>query len=1326
MRMLDAEYITNYEDGTAVIVVYGERPRLEEANVALRVVGFMPYLMVRLPPAWASSAAVEALAGAVEKRLHATLDAQHRAKMARDRGISPADAEAGRLLAYWEAAERESAWRVAQLTRRLSRARSAGGDDAGEEVGGSDDEDERDEGELYDELIELGVDDERLDRDELAEQAAEHVRQTYEVGGATARDTPLHRDWRRGGAPRRLVVAHEIVEGFPMLETPADVRNPRPDRWLKLTLRHPSYVPAVRRLFDGYNGVPAFEERPARAPERDWLPPELAPVDHVKLGECNIDFVLRWIVDSGGTGATPWLYVPLDRATRVPPAARGGAPAAKRGRTAPGAPRRFTRSDLEFIVHTDDVRWMTQNARAPPGWEVPGDGDIHLRTVVFDIEVVNTGGTEFPDPATHPYRGDSCRVTHISAQLFTTHKGAVERVENVTWGYGRHTEDPAARPEDVRVPGEPIMPTDVRGGAFEVRSFLNEADMLCAFRDTFVDEWRPRIAGGHNSNNFDWRWILNRAQALGVGPHVAELGWRLGVRTRMTQKRTASRAKGTHIVFMGNMPGVVMDDTFQAAKQGRLLGVKFASNGLNAVAAHFLGEGVSKMEIDLRQMPIMMGSVEGRRTIARYCAVDACLVAMIMERTSRPASLVEGAGEIGVLPRHMVDRGLQFAVTAQMYQKARAGEGRARFVIPYVPMWERTEESYQGATVIPPTAGYYHKGKVPTLDFASLYPSIMQDGNIGADTGPVPASEVARQALEEGVHYRTVGGHRWLTPMVRRSLMMAILEDMLARRERFKKCMKAARTDAERALWDARQRAAKVVCNTVYGFLGDRSSPVPCLAAAEAVCARGRELIERTKALVEAQFQRAACGCPFDARVIYGDTDSVFVYLDNEEPGLLDEHVWIWGDIMADYVSAHFSRYIRLQNEKFYRVLLLFRKKRYAGSKFEGEIDKKHRATVAEVTRWMVDHEGAPLPPALAARLAEVTATVSDKPKLDAKGLASVRRDTAPVVRNLMDECLRLLVIEGQPALARLAVARVVRELRTGRTPMDQLIMSAQLSKPPDQYKGPSKPAHVQLALRHRKRLREGLVNRDFSVGDRIPYIVVRTEVDSTGPSRQKKPRKGDMVETPEWAMEHNLAPHADWYIEHQLQKPLVQLFAPVLGETSGRVGGVMASPYVQSTLFPGGRPAEGAAATAERETRAALFGGGVMRAVLDTGASAVAARGGAWARFTVAERCLQCRAPVPRPGAGGGGARALCPACRGDAATDRAAAPHLVLRLEGERDTLAAAREAMRDTCGTCSGGNRDAAASCVSNECAVRWRLYQNGHDTQRVCERLARFEF
>jgi DNA polymerase delta subunit 1 len=130
----------------------------------------------------------------------------------------------------------------------------------------------------------------------------------------------------------------------------------------------------------------------------------------------------------------------------------------------------------------------------------------------------------------------------------------------------------------------------------------------------------------------------------------------------------------------------------------------------------------------------------------------------------------------------------------------------------------------------------------------------------------------------------------------------------------------------------------KISANSVYGFTGATVGKLPCLAISSSVTAYGRQMIEFTKQEVEAEYSMRN-GYDHDAKVIYGDTDSVMVKfgcpdlptamrLGTSHPR---DHLSQTGAEAADLVSGKFIKPIKLEFEKVYFPYLLISKKRYAG-----------------------------------------------------------------------------------------------------------------------------------------------------------------------------------------------------------------------------------------------------------------------------------------------------------------------------------------------------------------------------------------------------------
>jgi len=183
-----------------------------------------------------------------------------------------------------------------------------------------------------------------------------------------------------------------------------------------------------------------------------------------------------------------------------------------------------------------------------------------------------------------------------------------------------------------------------------------------------------------------------------------------------------------------------------------------------------------------------------------------------------------------------------------------------------------SDDQFEGATVIEPLRGYYDV-PIATLDFASLYPSIMMAHNLCYTTLLKP-NQV--NGMEADQFIRTPSNNYFVKPKVRKGLLPMILEDLLEARKKAKADLKNETDTLRRKVLDGRQLALKISANSVYGFTGAQVGKLPCLEISQSTTSFGRMMIEQTKNEVEKRFC-IGNGYQHDSKVIYGDTDSVMV-----------------------------------------------------------------------------------------------------------------------------------------------------------------------------------------------------------------------------------------------------------------------------------------------------------------------------------------------------------------------------------------------------------------------------------------------------------------
>ena len=138
-------------------------------------------------------------------------------------------------------------------------------------------------------------------------------------------------------------------------------------------------------------------------------------------------------------------------------------------------------------------------------------------------------------------------------------------------------------------------------------------------------------------------------------------------------------------------------------------------------------------------------------------------------------NLTEMSRVTGVPITYLFTRGQQIKVSSQLYRKAKEYD----LVIP-VDKKEAMEGKYEGAVVIEPTRGFY-TDPVATLDFASLYPSIMMAHNLCYST-LIPAHQVKNH--EANNYIKTPNGDYFMKQTVKKGLLPMILEELIAARKR--------------------------------------------------------------------------------------------------------------------------------------------------------------------------------------------------------------------------------------------------------------------------------------------------------------------------------------------------------------------------------------------------------------------------------------------------------------------------------------------------------------------------------------------------------------
>ncbi len=690
-----------------------------------------------------------------------------------------------------------------------------------------------------------------------------------------------------------------------------------------------------------------------------------------------------------------------------------------------------------------DIAYSDLVAHEPEGrW-----GDIApMRILSFDIECAGRKGI-FPEPEKDP----------------------VIQIANYVIRQGET--DPFIRVIFCLNTVSPIVDVDVR-------CYRTEREMLNAWAD-FVREVDPDILTGYNIQNFDLWYLLDRSKVLKSNT-FAFLGRVAAVPTRVREQTLQSKQMGKRVSKAINIEGRVQFDLMLVI----LRDYKLRSYTLNAVSYHFLGEQKEDVHHSIIT-DLQNGNDASRKRLAIYCLKDALLPIKLLDKLMSLINYMEMARVTGVPLSYLLSRGQQIKVVSQLLRKA----GQKGLLMPAVQ--PKQSDEYVGATVLDPIRGYYGV-PIATLDFASLYPSIMMAHNL-CYTTLLTAAEASRMAPSD--YTKTPANSYFVKASVRKGLLPEILEQLLTARKRAKDDLKRETDPLRKKVLDGRQLALKVSANSVYGFTGAQVGKLPCLEISQSVTAFGRQMIDQTKRAVEETFRRAN-GYAQDAIVVYGDTDSVMVNFGVESVA----EAMALGLEAATKISDTFIRPIKLEFEKVYYPYLLINKKRYAG------------------LYWTRPERF---------------------DKMDCKGIETVRRDNCPLVANLISTCLQKILIERDPEAAVEHAKSVISDLLCNRVDISNLIITKELTKTEKDYA--AKQAHVELANRMAKRD----AGSAPKLGDRVPFVIIAASKGT--PAYMKS-------EDPLYVLENNIPIDTQYYLDNQLSKPLTRIFEPIFKEKTESV----------------------------------------------------------------------------------------------------------------------------------------------------------------------------
>ncbi|SPO23464.1 probable catalytic subunit of DNA polymerase zeta UPR-1 [Ustilago trichophora] len=696
---------------------------------------------------------------------------------------------------------------------------------------------------------------------------------------------------------------------------------------------------------------------------------------------------------------------------------------------------------------------------------------------------------------------DKQHMTTLAVEVLTTTRGslfpdpAFDAVEAVIYSFQNEDEnlqDTGSRP-DLRTGLILVANEEMNADRLGLSHLAMEMveDELELF-NTLIDLIRafdPEIIVGWEIHSSSWGYIIERASKEYDFDLVSQIGRSIVHNT--------GRAGGKSDNYAYTQSSALRITGRHTLNLWRLMKGELTLNlyTLENVTYHLLHRRIPKFSHQTLTQWFRSGRPELIRKALLYYVDMVELELEIISESEFVLRTAEFARIYGIDFFSVISRGSQFKVESIMLRIAKP----ENFVL-ISP--SRAQVGKQNAAeclplIMEPQSAFY-KGPLIVLDFQSLYPSIMIAYNLCYSTclGRVAGFKGTSKfgvtdytppkgllsLLKDDVNISS-NGLLFVKPSVRKSLLAKMLSEILDTRVMVKGSMKGTKSDKSfQRIQNARQLSLKLLANVTYGYTSASfSGRMPCVEIADAIVQTGRETLEKAMDLINGTAE-------WSAQVVYGDTDSLFVYL----PGRTKEEAFHLGHTIADKVTSLNPRPVKLKFEKVYLPSVLLAKKRYVGFKYETLEDRE--------------------------------------PGFDAKGIETVRRDFHPAIQRMLEACIRILFRSRDLSAVKSYLQRQWKKILEGRVSPQDFIFAKEVRLGSYSDKVAPPPG---AAVSSRRMLADPRSEPQY--GERVPYIISQGE---------PKAKLNQQAVSPEAFLKNpQLQINAMYYITRTIIPPLARVF---------------------------------------------------------------------------------------------------------------------------------------------------------------------------------------
>jgi DNA polymerase alpha subunit A len=525
----------------------------------------------------------------------------------------------------------------------------------------------------------------------------------------------------------------------------------------------------------------------------------------------------------------------------------------------------------------------------------------------------------------------------------------------------------------------------------------------------------PDYIVGYNIAQLDLDVLYSRLKALKI-PHFSRLG-------RLIRKDTSTHK---YSVICGRL----LVDTFFLAREH----LREKTLTLSNLAQSLLGVHRDDIENTYDVTKGYFAKAEYLQYFVRHMENDAYINLTIVERMNAIALTREIASLSGSLWSRVLLGGRAERIDSLLSHEFH----KRKYVIPEKVTGKSKKDKendsddpqYEGGLVLEPKRGYYDN-VVILLDFNSLYPSIIREYSICHSTVDRAAKQVDPGRAGEAVLPQVIGKLVEARREVKR-----LLKDK--EKQSTSGGPNAAAVQADMVQLETRQKAIKLIANSMYGCLGFTMSRYYAQPVAELITSLGRQTLQQAVSLAQQQ----------NLEVIYGDTDSIMIHTSQKD---INE-----AKRMADALKKEINKsykFLEIDLDAVFTAMLLLRKKKYAAVKI---VDFERRIGKEEM-----------------------------------KGLDMVRRDwsvvSAEASRDILHKILGNMPREELVDWLHAYLRTLAADVRGGRLDISKFVITKGIQKNPEEYPSDRKALpHVAVAQRLKAN------GKPIRPGDRIEYVMCK------------------------------------------------------------------------------------------------------------------------------------------------------------------------------------------------------------------------------------------